>query len=517
MDAAVGFTLTCLKAQNSQSEGLGRTLRALGLPHSIPDPRRARRHEMVRRARRPAAIALVGAIGMAGGWMHWIDIDPGIQVQTPTLSGSNAFTSFERAYALIPNTLEMDFAQAGIGNPQMVAQPGKQWIAWPQSGPSGEPRFVGADKHVYTLAEKEAVVRANRPALEAVREGLALPYLAPPLRKGSDVMPWFSNHRALARLLNLEAQTEAARGDWRASAASSLDAVELGVRIQSQSVLIGKLVGIACEDIGRSGLWLAVEHLSAAEARRAARRLVEISGQEPDLAFTLRVDQQSELAVILDMMQKPGFRRDMSAFSSGSNATNWLIYLRSLKYSKRQMVDNYLQFTDKQIAQVSQPWTGPQPDMSEADLPSDPLNRFMDPTYSGLRLTDCSDRAQNTLLETALALRAYRLEHGRYPDGIGEIVPRYLPQVPADPFGAGRPMKYRRTTSSYLLYSVGPDAIDDGGQPIEKVARGEKTHPSRPDADSKGDIVAGINVPTLPKPPEGQSERAKASAAPPGE
>lgn len=43
-----------------------------------------------------------------------------------------------------------------------------------------------------------------------------------------------------------------------------------------------------------------------------------------------------------------------------------------------------------------------------------------------------------------------------------ELVPDYLVAVPLDPFGTGE-LQYRRESGRYTIYSVGPNATDDGG------------------------------------------------------
>lgn len=96
-------------------------------------------------------------------------------------------------------------------------------------------------------------------------------------------------------------------------------------------------------------------------------------------------------------------------------------------------------------------------------------------------------RAQNALLATSLALRAYQLEHKSYPATLTALAPDYLEQIPTDPFSLKAPLCYQVKGDSYLLYSVGPDGEDDGGTAIP--ARDKSTEP-----DSKGDIVAGINI-----------------------
>jgi hypothetical protein len=43
-------------------------------------------------------------------------------------------------------------------------------------------------------------------------------------------------------------------------------------------------------------------------------------------------------------------------------------------------------------------------------------------------------------------------------------VPEFLPALPFD-YMSGRPLCYRLNTTGFLLYSVGEDGRDDGGDP----------------------------------------------------
>ena len=64
-------------------------------------------------------------------------------------------------------------------------------------------------------------------------------------------------------------------------------------------------------------------------------------------------------------------------------------------------------------------------------------------------------------METRLALELYRREHGQWPLGLQDLVPKYLAVIPADPYSSAS-LIYRRQDESFLLYSVGPDGRDDG-------------------------------------------------------
>ncbi len=61
------------------------------------------------------------------------------------------------------------------------------------------------------------------------------------------------------------------------------------------------------------------------------------------------------------------------------------------------------------------------------------------------------------------AVRRCRLETGPLPASLDALVPKYLSAVPIDPYSE-RPLIYRRTEEGYLLYSVGGNGVDDGGQ-----------------------------------------------------
>jgi len=66
---------------------------------------------------------------------------------------------------------------------------------------------------------------------------------------------------------------------------------------------------------------------------------------------------------------------------------------------------------------------------------------------------------------TAIALKRYQLKHVNYPPNLNSLVPEFLPSVPLDPVD-GQPLRYRRNADgTFLLYSVGENGKDDGGNP----------------------------------------------------
>jgi hypothetical protein len=73
--------------------------------------------------------------------------------------------------------------------------------------------------------------------------------------------------------------------------------------------------------------------------------------------------------------------------------------------------------------------------------------------------------AARQLTVTAIALRRFQLKNGNYPEKLSQLTPDFLASVPLDPVD-GQPLRYRREQDGwFLLYSIGEDGKDDGGDP----------------------------------------------------
>ena len=73
-------------------------------------------------------------------------------------------------------------------------------------------------------------------------------------------------------------------------------------------------------------------------------------------------------------------------------------------------------------------------------------------------------QASVDLAQTAIALERYRLAIGAYPESLDALAPKFIVKIPHDVIN-GQPLKYRRTDDGqFILYSVGWNETDDGGQ-----------------------------------------------------
>lgn len=73
--------------------------------------------------------------------------------------------------------------------------------------------------------------------------------------------------------------------------------------------------------------------------------------------------------------------------------------------------------------------------------------------------------AARQLTVTAIALKRFQLKHGSYPAQLSDLTPEFFTSVPLDPVD-GQPLRYRlNADGTFLLYSIGENGKDDGGNP----------------------------------------------------
>lgn len=78
--------------------------------------------------------------------------------------------------------------------------------------------------------------------------------------------------------------------------------------------------------------------------------------------------------------------------------------------------------------------------------------------------------AARRIVVTAIALKRYQLKHGTLPENLSDLTPDFLPAVPLDPID-GNPLRYHKNDDgTYLLYSIGEDGVDNGGDPTDTVS-----------------------------------------------
>jgi hypothetical protein len=71
--------------------------------------------------------------------------------------------------------------------------------------------------------------------------------------------------------------------------------------------------------------------------------------------------------------------------------------------------------------------------------------------------------AQRRVALAGIAVARYIAANGSPPDSLAQLVPKFLPAVPLDPYD-GQPLRYKKQAETYTVYSISKNLTDDGGK-----------------------------------------------------
>ncbi|HVT29914.1 MAG TPA: hypothetical protein VHE81_17990 [Lacipirellulaceae bacterium] len=216
------------------------------------------------------------------------------------------------------------------------------------------------------------------------------------------------NFRSVARAIAGKARLAELEGRFSDAAQCSLEGIAFGQAISRGGLLIDALVGNACAGINMYRLYHERDRIPAEELARC-------------------VDRLQKLDANIEPFDEVWYRDRV--WSQRTNG--WHGHLQQLLGDIIKQTWDFIFIRSDQIPA----------------------------TYK-------AHQAKLRLAMLEFALTRFHHELGRWPASINELTPKYILAIPVDPFDPnGRPLKYRKTASGYVVYSVGPNQIDDGGAP----------------------------------------------------
>ncbi|HEX7578346.1 MAG TPA: hypothetical protein VF430_09950, partial [Verrucomicrobiae bacterium] len=93
---------------------------------------------------------------------------------------------------------------------------------------------------------------------------------------------------------------------------------------------------------------------------------------------------------------------------------------------------------------------------------------LLEPSLKSFASTKSRESVNANATQLLLALKIYTMRHDKLPESLSELVPEFFPQVPMDDFD-GKPFRY--LPDKKLIYSVGPDLKDSGGEGSRKNSK----------------------------------------------
>lgn len=286
------------------------------------------------------------------------------------------------------------------------------------------------------------------------------------------LLPELSKARSAGRLLRLAARSELAQGRVDNALDAIRDLLHLSRHMTGTPTLINMLVAISIETMARDTL---------AEVLPAVTRPAQLSavdlGDAGYMQRNLRRSLEGEEAAALAMLSGIGTGRytfgELTAMADGSTVLNGTrdrpLAALFRVFLLPDEIQNYRHYMADTRKAALEPYFKVQASLHETEntiTHMGLLMRLLAPSLNGCFKQVAKSSAQHSTAQVAMALTAYRLDHGQYPGKLDLLVPAYLDEVPLDPFD-GKPLRLIAKPDELVIYSVGPDGKDDGGTPID--------------------------------------------------
>ena len=278
-------------------------------------------------------------------------------------------------------------------------------------------------------------------------------------------LPALRDVRSCAQLLGLAVISHADRGETAAASAYIEDGLRLGDSLAKEPRLLSHLVRVACYGIPLQhlGRVLSVGDFTDEQLRDLGERLAGIADtlDLTEVMVTKRVFM-IEWCKDPSLLTGPGGTRRFLKVPG-----IWRVGLHDCLDYMADCIEASKLPVRRRLARLAEI----EKQVEELSFMHVMFN-VVRPAMDRVAALDLRFRAHLDLARTALAIERYRLATGAVPSELDELVPEHLQEMPLDPFD-GRPIRYRRTESGYVLYTILDDGQDDGGVSRGEVKRGE--------------------------------------------
>jgi len=345
----------------------------------------------------------------------------------------------------------------------------------------GETNWVPARGHLIAKdfrTELSAVLATNQTLLDLLHSATALTNSRYPidLTQGFQalLLPYLAKVKSSVQLLTAEALFDASNGDIEKALADLRAAGAISDSLAEEPLIISQLVRIAGWAIISKRCELIVNGATLSDQQLNALQTLFQNAEKADAMLRGLVGERAGyLAVFM------GSRDTMYVFGGDMNSPPALkdrlrasLYIGLLKSTGLLRKDRsfYLDVMATNIAAAEAPFperlTLAQQATTAALSPPSRLmifSRMLLPALGRTMQRDADHTARIRTAQTAIAVERFRRAHnGQLPTDLNELVPTYLPTLPRDPYD-GQPLRFKRRTTGYVVYSIGRDLRDDGG------------------------------------------------------
>jgi hypothetical protein len=282
----------------------------------------------------------------------------------------------------------------------------------------------------------------------------------------ASLLPDQQESRRIMTLLVYEAMRRNQKGESEDALTACRAALNAARSLGDEPFIVSQLIRIAgvtlsCQAIERT----LAQGESPPEEMSALQKLLENEDAFPGLLLAVRGER-----ALFHKAFEAVERGDLSVEELIDSRDDWLqsTAIALWRMDTRQDHALFLSLITRHINDVQQPMPEQaarekQFEQEVRALPKQAvLTRYLLPAMSKVGEAFRRKHASVRCAIVALAAERYRQEKKKWPDSAEQLCPQNLAEVPLDPFD-GKPLRYRRLKDGLVIYSVGPDTVDNGG------------------------------------------------------
>lgn len=317
------------------------------------------------------------------------------------------------------------------------------------------------------------VLKINQVCLNLFDEAMQQPLLLVPEPKAFDEDCYYSGWKTVSFIKSIQINSLHRAGKNALAFDGAFEIVKFGQRVEnSGGPILSYLVGSSIKSVGfrRIQEMTADTTLDETNLTQYILELTDLGPNKEGLTNSVKVEYTVDQKLIDDFAKGkiPGTTNSESAQVMKSLGMKLLFNPQKTKaefaQTDRFLFDNF----SKAFAKIV--WS------DTLDMETNPsiFNAFVSgnaigelflnmlvPMSEGLAARKSRENISVTATQILLALKVYKMQHGKLPESLSDLVPQFFPQVPLDDFN-GKPFGY--LPDKKIIYSVGPCLKDLEGK-----------------------------------------------------
>ncbi len=316
------------------------------------------------------------------------------------------------------------------------------------------------------------ILHENQKALELIDKALLIPRLqVPEIQNFGEDSEYLGNWRSTSRVALLRSIAQFHEGKEKEAFNSTLGVIRFGHQIEDcGGEPIHYLVGSAVKLIALKTLrdLIANTTLPCDVMQSYLHELDQFFANEPGLTNVIKLEYKLQAKLIDDM----ALGKNIGITNSNAQRTAGILNKPFFNQGKTRQI--FAEAARTKLKSIPQHFSRMLTNGMAGSTNDSTLQLILSGNAIGKILTGlslpagekflskkCRENVNVSATRTLLALKCYKIKYGALPKILSDLVPEFLAAIPLDDFD-GKPLRY--STEKAIIYSVGLDLIDSGGQ-----------------------------------------------------